>query len=363
MTLVLLGVLVLMIMGSAIMGLDVRLRSWATMTAAEIASRTAADAGLTKAVASMNDKLREPSWDDANLPAATLQCLENCDATYSFHVAGDVNTTYTVDATGNSGAYGRTVNATLKLRSLFENTIYAKSQILLDGNAHVYTQDGSVAIDPSGQGATIDPSSSVDGEILKEPWDLPAVPLPTDPVFDVDKGAILETRVLRPSDSGRYQRIGLYEGEKLTIDCNEAPAGEGCVTLYVTGNIALMRWSQIEVRPNSSLVIYLEGDFTSQFDSAVNQVTQDASRCVILGNRLNQVFYLDSDSDFWGVVYAPQSTVFLGTDVDFTGAIVGSNVMMQNNSTVTYDESIVDMDLLEFGFKFVVDRWWQGDEW
>ncbi len=362
-TLVLLAIVILLALGASLSALDVRIRTWTARTISEIASRTAADAGLVKVVAEMNEKLKAKPWADSNLPQVTDECLPNCDATFSYSIVGDANEGYTASSVGRTGLFERKVNAVLKLKSLFDNAIYATTRILMVNNAFVDAGKGGIATDPDGEGTTLDNSAEVRGEIRTEPWDLPVLMPPGDRLFEPSKGVILDSTVITPADSGRYDRIGLWGNEELVIDSTGSDDDGERVTLYVTGNIALMQSAKLKVLDGSSLVVYLGGNFVSQGRSQINMVTADAKKCLIVGVGDGQLFYLDDNVDFTGVIYAPHADIHLTNDVDFTGAIVGENVLLSNRAKLHCDESLASSEILDFGLKFVVDRWWQGGRW
>jgi len=363
MTLVLLATVILLALGASLSALDVRIRTWTARTISEIASRTAADAGLVKAVAEMNEKLKARPWTDSDLPQVTDECLPNCNATFSYSIVGDANEGYTASSVGRTGLFERKVNAILKLKSLFDNAIYATTRILMVNNAFVDAGKGGVATNPGGEGTTLDNSARVRGQIRTEPWDLPVLMPPGNQMFGPSKGAILDSTVITPADSGRYDHIGLWGGEELVIDSNDNDGDGDCVTLYVTGNIALMQSAKLKVLEGSSLIVYLGGNFISQGRSQINMAGADPKKCLIVGVGNGQSFYLDNNVLFTGIIYAPHADIRLTNSVDFTGAIVGKNVFLSNNAKLHYDESLTGSEILDFGLKFVVDRWWQGGRW
>ncbi len=142
MILVLLAVVLLLVMGGGLLSLGLHGQMLGIRTGTEIAARTAADAGLTKALFEMNKKLevsQSSYWDDSTLPQASYGVLANCDATYSYTITGDLDSGYSIESIGKRGQAERKVSATLRLQGLFDygiltqGTLTLKSDTLVDG--------------------------------------------------------------------------------------------------------------------------------------------------------------------------------------------------------------------------------------
>jgi hypothetical protein len=351
---------VILIATTGLFALDMHIRTWAANTVAEVGSRAAANAGLIRAVLEMNRKLKTKPWD-GKLPHAANQSLPYCTATYSYTVAGDVRSGYTVGSVGHAGVFTRHIDALLRLKSIFENAIYAKTKILLDNGARVDTHQGSIATDPSGDGTIVNNTAEVAGAVKTDSWELVAAAPPSGPPFDVSRGGISKSMTLKPCDSGRYDFIYLTGGKRLRIaGCDDK---QKSVILYVTGDVAIRYSSDIEIDSDSSLVLYVGGNVTVHNCCHINAVAGKPERCLIFGAGRAQSIWLDKNVDFCGVIYAPDATVCLSNNVNAAGAIVGKYVTMLNHSRLKYDRSVASSHWLDFGFRFVVDRWWQGREW
>jgi len=357
---VLLAVAILLTAAAGLFVLDVHIHTWTSNTAAEIASRTAADAGLTRAVLEMNRKLKIKPWDK-DLPFAINECLPYCAATYNYTVAGNSESGYTIDSLGQAGVFTRRLNASLRLKNIFEYAIYAKTKILLDNASRVDTQQGSISTDPNGDGTIVNNTAEVDGKVETESWELPVIMPPSEPPFDFTRRGIAKTTVLRPQDSGRYEFIYLTMGKRLRISgCDDKAKS---VILYVTGDVVLQQSSDIEIDGDSALVLYVGGNMVVHNCCRINAVAKKPEKCLIFGLSSGQGIWLNNNADLFGVIYAPGATVCFSNNVDAVGAIVGKYVTMLNNSRLKYDRSLPDSSWLEFGLKFVVYRWWQGQEW
>ena len=84
--LVMFAVVILLTMGTGLLALGLNSRIFSIRAAAAIKARTAADAGLTKAIFEMNEKLKVKPWSDGALLHATNETLPGCDAVFSYTV-------------------------------------------------------------------------------------------------------------------------------------------------------------------------------------------------------------------------------------------------------------------------------------
>ncbi len=368
MALALLVVIIFVVMGTGLLSLGLHGRMLASRTAAEIAARCAADAGLTKAVFEMNEKIKVKPWDDNTLPQATDETLAPSDATFSYTITSNPDYIYDVDVTGRAGRAIKNVSCTLTLVGLFRNAIYAQDSLVLE-NAYLvdaYSSEqgpygGVNALQPTTV-ATGDPNAvamgegTVYGEFLVDYGrELPAISPPTESPFDVSKGSIeLDSNsvdlVFCPDDSGQYDFIELLEGGKLIID--------GDVTLYVTGEMKLKQFSELEILPDSSLTLYLGGDMNLRNSSAVNALTQIPRDCQIYGvGGEGQNFLMEQSSLFYGTIYAPDATITLENGAELYGAIICDNAELRNSSELHFDATLLKASVDELGAEFIVQRW------
>ena len=114
--LVFLVLVILLVIGNGLLSLSLHGQTLGIRTSKEIAARCAADAGLTKAIFEMNEKLKVKPWDDSILPETTDESLTNCDAAFSYTVTGDIDSGYIIESIGRSGRAERKVSCTLSLQ-------------------------------------------------------------------------------------------------------------------------------------------------------------------------------------------------------------------------------------------------------
>ncbi|NIO62360.1 MAG: hypothetical protein GTO35_07150, partial [Gammaproteobacteria bacterium] len=230
-------------MGTGLLALGLNSRIFSIRTASAIKARTAADAGLTRALFNMNSKLKIKPWDDSILPHERGIDLPNCDAIFSYRVIPNISGSgYIIRSIGQSGKARKIVYATIGLQGPFDNAILTKQTLILKSDTIV---DGYNSMDPFDDDIDIDigtQSTSNDSVVLNNgvvvkgdvfagtgsdldtvikdlgattgdrytaaPYSLPQAIAPALH----DRGAIEaqgKTVTITPEDSGQYSKIDL----------------------------------------------------------------------------------------------------------------------------------------------------------
>ena len=363
--LALLVVIIFVVMGTGLLSLGLHGRMLASRTAAEIAARCAADAGLTKAVFEMNEKMKVRPWDDNTLPQETDATLAPSDATFTYTITSNPDYIYHVDVTGRAGRETKNVSCTLTLIGLFRNAVYAQNSIVLENGYLVdaYSSEqgpygGVNALQPTTI-ATGDPnavamgSGVVYGDFLVDYGrELPAITAPTEPPFDVSMGSIDTNEVdiyFGPADSGQYDYIKLSKA-KLTID--------GDVTLYVTGDFDGRQYSAVEILPDSYLTLYVGGNMNFRNTSSVNALTQEPTKCQVFGvGEEGQQFLFEQSAVFYGTIYAPDADITLNNAAELYGAIICNNSEIANTAELHFDATLLQTSVSDVGAEFIVQHW------
>ena len=388
--LVLLVVVILSAMGAGLLSLGLHGRMLGVRASSEIAARCAADAGLTKAVFAMNEKLMVIPWDGNSLPQVTNESLLNSDAAFSYTVTGDANSGYTVVSIGNAVQTQRQVSSTLRRKGLFEYGLLTKQTIIVEYNTLVdgYDSDtgsdaeltiGTISTAPDslflGGGSTIDgdvfvgfggdtetviqnEGAVINGQTyaLKEELAFPVITPPS--LSDMGTMDITGTTVVGPADSGRYTSITLQTSGILKID-------GGDVVLHVTGDVVMNSGSQIQVEAGSSLTLYVDGDIAGDElnNVEINNYTGipgGFKLCLMGASEPNIEF--KNNSDLFMAIYAPNADIIFKNNTNFRGSVVAKSVYMKNNSVFYYDKALQGESIgsNNVGVCFVIDRWQEG---
>jgi hypothetical protein len=150
---------------------------------------------------------------------------------------------------------------------------------------------------------------------------------------------------------------GDYWFNNVTIEDNTI---NGNVRMYVTGNFTLDSNAELVLAPGASLEIYMEsGRFVMDSNSGANRGgtplnMQIYSRAVDTvkddkdweddepdtWDDGNQKIVINSNSQLWGIIYAPRAHVWLDSNVRVHGSVRGRFVDVLSNFHFTYDEDL-----------------------
>jgi len=387
MALAMLVVVILLVMGIGLLSLGLHGRLFAVRTTSEIAACRAADAGLTKAVFAMNEKLKVIPWDGNSLPQVTDEALLNCDATLSYTVTEDANSDYTVVSIGNAVQTQRQVSSTLRRKGLFEYGLLVKQTMVVEYNTLVYGYDSDTGSDAEVMIGTISTApdslvlgsgSIIDGDVfvgfggdtetgiqnegavingqtyaLNEEIPFPVITPPS--LSDMGTMDIAGTTVVGPADSGKYTSITLQTSGILKID-------GGDVVLHTTGDVAMNSGSQIQVEAGSSLTLYVDGDLGGDElnNVEINNYTgvPGGFKLCLMGASEPSIEF-KNNSDLFMAIYAPNTDVIFKNNTTFRGSVVAKSVYMKNNSVFYYDKALQGETIGSgnVGLSFVTDRW------
>jgi len=376
------AVLILFITGVGLFRIGLNSRVYAMRTAEDIKARCAADAGLAQSIYEMNLRLSQGTLDDDALPFVSDAQLEGSDTYFSYTVTKN-GSEYLIQATGSAGFAQRTVRTSLAIEgttldyAIFgDESISLKNSALVDwynndpedGNLKVgtnSTQNGKVSLKNSskikgdcfvGVGGNPDDiielknSAEITGNTgaLTQENTLASVTVPSS-LTSLPSGGTISINTTLPAGSYKYTEVDLGNSKTLTIN--------GDVVLYVTDDFTLGNSSAVNINADSSLTVYIEGDFEAKNSSSLNNTTQIPSNLLM--------YYLDSctsvdfknSSNFYGVIYAPNADVVFHNSVDIYGALASKTVDIKNSARIHYDANLRDTELDIGADRFVINRW------
>jgi len=381
------AIAVMVTLGVGLLELDLQSKLTANRDGFEITARAAADAGLIKAISEMNQKLQNKPWNDSTLPQATDDALPNCEATCTYVASGDKANGYSITSTGDARLAQRTVNASLRLKGLFDFAVFTKEALSLKNGTKVdwymtdptgqplkvgtnstatgsvalnsgVTINGDIAVGVSGDPtAVIDDKSGVtvagDSYALTEEQKLPIIDVPDALKSDSSKGSI--TGSLTILTSGKYNLINIGNSKVIMIN--------GPVTLYITGDITLDSSAQIQINnanPNASLNLFLGGNLVFKNGGFVNNLTKDPKRFLIFGLANCRSIDFRTAGNFYGAIYAPNADVMSHNSVQIYGAIVANSFIQDVWANLYYDASLRNVSYDDIGVRFTVARWYEN---
>ncbi|MEN8126843.1 MAG: collagen-binding domain-containing protein [Planctomycetota bacterium] len=399
--LVLLVVLVSFIIGTGLLALGTQSRVASINQVQDMMARSAADAGLERAVQEINNAVRAKTWPDGITSYASNVALPYSSSTYSVKTDYDAATEqYHIMSVGTDRKRTRTINATLQLKGLFEYAILLKETMILKAGTVVdgyHSQDPSMT-DVGLQIATVSTApdrvilnmgTTVDGEVLVGVGgdadsvikDLGATTsdrrsLVAEPPFPqiippilapMDAGIFVEgtTATITPADSGKYTSITIKQISETikTVTTNypgtlEISGGE--VVLHVTGDIWLGQGCEILVRDGASLILYVDGDIVCGNGGGIGYdgIPEDPSHVQLYGTGSGeQSFDLKAKDKWSGVVYAPNADITLYAKGDAYGSFVANALEFKADGNLFYDGALSEVSVDDVGARFAVNRW------
>jgi hypothetical protein len=379
---VLVGAL-LLVVSVSLLSLGRHFRLQALQNNDAIAAQVAADAGLTKAVYDMQQKLDNKLWDNSNLPGEK-SVLPNCDAGYDYQVTGDIVNGFIVESTGQSRGIQKNVSAELTLAGLFDYSLFSKGSISFkNGSAvdEINTPPGGSVLKvgtntTAAGGITLNNSVVINGDVqvgaggdpatvitmksgatitgtkstLLAPWIPPDVVVPTGLAAMASQGSISSNTTI--TTSGKYDSINLGNGKILKID--------GDVELYITGSITLGNSAEVQVLstdPDASLTIYMGGSLEEKNSAKFNNLTQDAKKLTLCGLDTCTQMAFKNGGDYYGTIYAPDADIVVHNSMEIFGAVVANSYEQKAKSDFHYDASLKEVDTDDLGARFKVIRW------
>jgi len=376
-----LAIVILAAMGLGLLSLGHNSRLSAVRGAFEVQARAAADAGLAKAVYEMNEKLKVKPWSDLSLPSETDSVIQDSSETYSFIITGNSSAGYSIESTGKSGGVQKKVVSSLPLQGPFDYPLFTDSYIWLASSTTVeqYNTDagtptlaigtnstawsavslfsnaqinGDVVVGPGGNiNTAVWNNGIITGDIYAaaEPQPIPSITMPTALAALPSGGTLTGGDV---TASAKYTKIDLGNSATVTI--------KGPVNLYVTGDILLGKSAEIVIdnnTPNSSLKIYLGGDFSGNTGSNINNLTEDPHKVEIYGLDTCTSIGFKNSSAFYGVVYAPKAAVIYYNSADLYGSVISKSFQTKAAANIHYDASLRNVTVNDDAVTFTIKKW------
>jgi len=386
--------ILLLVIGAGVVRIGMHGRAIAVRDSSQIMARSAADAGLTQALYSMNQMVETKTLNDNSLPSVIDAPLMNSTASYSYTVtkistADSNDNIYSIKCTGKYGLARRTVYSTLELKGIFEYAIYTLGNLTLKSGTTIsaYNTDADdpplqIGTNSTAAGAiTAKTGVTIDGDIVVGPGGDPEVVInntteaaitgQTYPsltehktpnirvpqvLVDMVSSGIIDTSAAINS-SAKYDTINLggatgsdpNKVDKVTVDGN--------IKIYVTGDLKLGNGDEVIILPDASLVIFLGGNLFCDNSGAINNLTKDPKKLKIFGLDTCTNIDFKNSGTFYGAIYAPDADIHLYNSFNLYGAVVGKSFLQDMNANFYYDMDLREVDASEMGVHLVVKRW------
>jgi hypothetical protein len=141
-------------------------------------------------------------------------------------------------------------------------------------------------------------------------------------------------------ETATIHKSGMYSD--ILLDSNAILTITNSITIYTTGTFALDNTAQLNIADGVEVTIIVNEEFRVDSNAKINNLSKDPTRLDILGtdNLTNVTF--DSNSDYYGTLYARNADLTLDSNVNFYGSIIANTIDMDSNVGIHYDEALAD---------------------
>jgi hypothetical protein len=390
----------LALLGMAMLQLGFGARVNSAISVSSITAREAADAGVAKALYSMNAVFPNTNW--ASTDSAVLP---NSNASYEYTISS-YGENYLITSKGISDRGQKVIYAVTGLTNFFDVAILVSDRIELkedsfidgyDSSLGLYGVNGNLLGSPHVKIGTTYAGNEyriflrndvvVNGEVLVGPggkveeiiWDqatpgattgpryaMPYIPPIIDinipSVWDVDLGN-LDASVFDPN----YIIDGTGAAKNFLCNNITIPNGSyliilGDPNLGITGTLDLNQGSQIVVEdePWSSVKIFLYGELNVGNGAWINNQTRIPNNFWLFGvgtSPAGERWIINNSGYYYGVYYGPNALIDVRQSAVFFGFILGREFTLAQSSQVHYDVFFSRNHNFDTGY--AIDRWWE----
>ncbi|MBC7117317.1 MAG: hypothetical protein H5T93_09860 [Pseudothermotoga sp.] len=178
-------------------------------------------------------------------------------------------------------------------------------------------------------------------------------PLPPDPQFNNERN--LSGKEITIHESGYKYNLNFQQGKNtLILDTTDASP-----LWFAVGNLNLDNNTDIEVRGNGTVMIYVEGDITA--GNNVQIIIEQNARVLIYSDREGRFEFRNNFSVVKGVksevpgelyIYAPRKRIEFGNTAnpnrpDMIGSIVAKSITVKNNFNIEVSSSPPNFPILQ----------------
>jgi len=146
------------------------------------------------------------------------------------------------------------------------------------------------------------------------------------------------------TDSAIIDQSGEYASFRLDSSCTVTITAD--VTLYITGEFAMLSNSQLDIADGVKVTIYLGGSFVQESNTQINNLSENPTNLLILGtDSFNGEMEWNSNSQLWGAAYVPRADVHFNSNANFYGSISAKSFMCDSNAIIHYDLALAALVL------------------
>jgi Tfp pilus assembly protein PilX len=142
-----------------------------------------------------------------------------------------------------------------------------------------------------------------------------------------------------PPGNYAYQGINIEGSEDGSVIKLARLEINGDVNIYVTGDMIIKKFGQLNLASGASLNIYIDGKFDFKQDGEVNNQSLQPNLLRINLTSAQEVS-IKQDAVVYGIVNAPNGSLNLKQGAVLHGAAIVDTALLQQNGAIHYDESL-----------------------
>jgi hypothetical protein len=390
----------LALLGLAMLQLGFGARVNSAISVSSITAREAADAGVAKALYSMNVAFPSTNWDSTGSAV-----LPNSNASFEYTISSH-GENYLITSKGISDRGQKVIYAVTGLTNAFDYAILVSDRIelkedsFIDGyNSNVgpygvngnvlgspYVKigttysghdnriflrndvvvNGDVLVGPGGKMEEIIWNQATPGATTGPRYAMPDLP----PIVNVDIPSVWHTD-LGNLDASDFDPNYIIDGTGVIKNflCNNIyiPNGSyliilGDPNLCIRGTLDLNQGSQliVEDEPWSSVKIFLYGDLNVGNGAWINNETKRPNNFWLFGvgtTPAGERWIINNSGWYYGVYYGRNALIDVRQSAVFFGSILGREFVLAQSSKVHYDVDLSIYNKFDTGYE--IERWWE----
>jgi hypothetical protein len=284
----------------------------------------------------------------AGLVAKSTITLSGTGTLDSFNSALYTNIAASADYTAYTSAYGTGTNAIAETLSTSSAAIYLGPK----GSGHIYGQaitgpGGTVSV--TGGGAGVGPTSSTG---VQSGWtnnnanfqmtDI-GVPNTTNGSWFTSMPSAGAIKPVTNQYTYLFRDGNYYINGSINLSGGTTTMGvSGNVVLYLTGSFTIANSAYVYIAPNSSLTLYLGGNFTNSGAGTIN-ANGSTSAFTLYGLSTCTDIELNNGTAFVGTINAPEAAVNVTGNGGMYGQVFGNTISISGSGSVHYDQALAGL--------------------
>lgn len=183
---------------------------------------------------------------------------------------------------------------------------------------------------------------------------------PYQPVFDeatpTGSGALLPSGSTTVGTAGATAPT-LYYTTNLQLAGTDVLTVDGPTVIVASGDFSIADAARIVINATGSLRIHLTGNLTIGGGGIQNDTKQAKNFVLISTKKSYETYAMATNTDFYGVIYAPNSRLTVSNNQAIYGSLVAMSVTFEQSPSIHYDLALRDVVFDGVDTPFAIAGW------